>query len=119
MSIWEEMENMNDGVNKALIEFGKLKEKGILRELFEIKHNEDTAQLLTEWIDLTVIMSMQNNNTQLRNPYDETDHGMIVNGENGMKDLILKGFAYGLYWKTKEIEDAKLNQMWNTKAEDK
>ena len=115
MDIRKELEEMNQGVDKALDEFAKVKEKGILRELFEILHNPETDKLVEQWIDMTVILSIRNGHTTLRSPHDTNDQAMIVDGQNGIRDLILKGFVYGLYWKTKELDDSNLEKMWNVK----
>ena len=111
--IRKDLEEMNVGVQQAIDEFADIQKRGLLKELQRIVHDDKTYELIQHWIDMTVILGIKNNYISMRSPMNFDDESMIIDGNEGIRDLILKGFLYGLYWKTKSLEVSKLDNMWN------
>ena len=123
--IRKEVEEMNNGIVKALDILNEIHSKGLIDTLRELLDNEETNELIQQWIDMTIVLGIQNKHIHMKDPLNIDDESMIVDGNMGIRDLILKGFVYGLYWKTKaleaddksDLEIDKLEKMWN-KSED-
>ena len=107
----EEREEFNEGVESALTIFTEMQKIGIFEELQGIVLDHDNGQKINQWVDMAVILSIKNNNLHMTNPFSAEDDTMLINGHEGIRDLVLKGFVYGLYWRTKELETKNLEKI--------
>ena len=115
MDYWpsrEEREEFSKGVDAAFEIFAQMQKEGFIKELCDIVQDPSKNRKLDNWIDMAVILAIKNRNITSQDPFSEENDTMLIYGHDGIRDLVLKGFLYGLFWKDKQLETDKLDRMW-------
>ena len=88
--IRKEVEEMNNGIVKALDILNEIHSKGLIDTLRELLDNEETNELIQQWIDMTIVLGIQNKHIHMKDPLNIDDESMILDGNIGIRYLILK-----------------------------